>query len=58
MTGLTEVTPWMLASDPDAARLADHMRQTASSQCGKNLTITCLPTLLRDLDTWYERGTP
>lgn len=54
MTGLTEVTPWMLASDPDAGALAERLRRTADANCGKRLSAACLPAVLNDLDAWYQ----
>jgi hypothetical protein len=58
MTGLTEITPWMLASDPSAGYLAERMRKTAGSACGKSMTNDCLATLLHDLDDWYKAALP
>jgi len=54
MTGLTEVTPWMLASNPDAGALAERLRRTADANCGKRLSAACLPAVLNDLDAWYQ----
>jgi hypothetical protein len=54
MTSLTEITPWMLASDPAAGQLAERLRKTAESACGKSMSNDCLPRLLLDLDDWYR----
>ncbi len=54
MTGLTEISPWMLATDTAAGHLAEHMRKVADSACGRSMTGACLPTLLQDLDDWYK----
>ena len=53
MTELTEVSPWRLASDSDASRLAERLRLTAQSRCGRALTGVCLPGLMQDLDDWF-----
>jgi hypothetical protein len=54
MTGLTEISPWMLATDEEAGHLAERMRKVADTACGRSMTITCLPVLLQDLDGWYK----
>jgi hypothetical protein len=54
MTELTEITPWQLASDREAGWLADRLRTTADTKCGKRLSSSCLPALLSDLDEWYR----
>lgn len=55
MAALTEITPWMLASDPDAGALAERLRRTAETSCGKRLSAACLPSVLSDLDAWYAQ---
>jgi hypothetical protein len=54
MTSLTEITPWMLASDATAGQLAERLRKTSEAACGKSMTRACLPQLLLDLDDWYR----
>src|SRR5262249_30016634 len=54
MTNLTEVTPWALASDPAAARLADRVRRISTEACGKSLRASCLNNLLVEMDKWYQ----
>jgi hypothetical protein len=56
MTGLTEITPWMLAADPDASRLADRLRASAAGACGRYLTAGCLEQVLNSLDQWYAEN--
>lgn len=56
MTNFTEVSPWMLASDAEAGRLAEKVRGMADTHCGKSLTATCLPTLRAAIDEWYDGG--
>jgi len=53
-TGLTEVSPWLLATDMESGRLAERMRSVADKACGKSMTSACLPALLQDLDDWYN----
>jgi hypothetical protein len=53
-TGLTEVTPWMLASDSSAEAFAGRMRSTADRACGKKMSSACFPMLLQNLDDWYS----
>src|SRR5262249_10364056 len=53
MTALTEITPWMLASDPESLRLTERIRRAGEVQCGRTMTAACLPTLLKDLDEWF-----
>jgi hypothetical protein len=56
MTNLTEVSPWMLAADAEAGRLAEIVRGAAASACGQALTSSCLDGLLQEMDRWYERA--
>lgn len=56
MTNFTEVSPWMLASDAEAGRLAEKVRGMAEAQCGKSLSARCLPELMSAIDKWYEGG--
>jgi hypothetical protein len=58
VTELAEVTPWLLVSKPDAAGLAERLRQTATSNCGRSLTSACLPALIQNLDVWYGGRAP
>jgi hypothetical protein len=58
MTNFTEVSPWMLASDPEAGRLAETVRKLAETHCGKALSARCLTELLGAVDQWYDRGLP
>lgn len=55
---LTEVTAWMLPSDPAAADLARRLRDAASSHCGERLRASCLDPLFGALDAWYYAPTP
>jgi hypothetical protein len=57
MAHLSEVTPWMMPSDPEARELTERLRAVAAQQCGERLTASCLPPLLASLDEWYERTT-
>jgi hypothetical protein len=50
-----EVSPWMLASDPDAEQFVKNLRDEAQRDCGKSLNSDCLPLLLKELDRWYVR---
>ncbi len=56
MTNFTEVSPWMLASDPEAGRLAETVRNLAANHCGKSLSARCLPQLTAAIDKWYDGG--
>lgn len=55
MTYLTEVTPWMLASDPEAGRLAELLRGAAERECGASLDAACAERLFVVLDQIYEQ---
>jgi hypothetical protein len=55
MTGLAEVTPWMLASNPDDEQLVERLRKMAEMRCGKSMNGACLQSLLQDLDEWYKK---
>ena len=57
ITELTEITPWKLASDAEAERFVERLKNTAKAQCGKSVTNACLPGILGDLDSWYEKAT-
>lgn len=52
MTHLNEITPWMLASDPEAGRLTEALRARADQACGKALSNGCMDQLFSFLDTW------
>ena len=54
MTYLSEVTPWMLASDPEAGRLAEELRDNAERECGRVLDEGCADRLFNVLDRIYE----
>lgn len=54
MTYLTEVTPWMLASDPESGRLAELLRGAADRECGRSLDASCAERLFNVLDAVYE----
>jgi hypothetical protein len=56
MTNFTEVSPWMLASDAEAGRMAESVRKIAGVHCGRSLSAHCLPNLVAALDKWYEGG--
>lgn len=55
MTYLSEVTPWMLAADSEAGRLAEELREAAARECGTALDEGCAERLFRVLDRVYER---
>jgi hypothetical protein len=55
MTYLNEVTPWMLASDPEAGRLTELLRGAADRECGASLDEDCAERLFSVLDRIYER---
>jgi hypothetical protein len=50
---LTEITPWMLPSDPVAGALAVTLRDAAAAHCGERLRATCLDGLFAVIDRWY-----
>ena len=50
---LTEITPWMLPSDPVAGALAVTLRDAAATHCGERLRATCLDELFAVIDRWY-----
>lgn len=58
MTNLTEVSPWMLAADGEAGRLAEWIRTTSARTCGNTLRASCIPPLLESLDQWYAQQIP
>ena len=55
MAHLSEVTPWMMPSDPEARDLTVRLRDEAARACGERLTASCLVPVLASLDEWYER---
>lgn len=55
MTYLNEVTPWMLASDPEAGRLTEMLRGAADRECGATLNADCAERLFLFLDQVYEQ---
>lgn len=54
MTYLNEVTPWMLASDPEAGQLTQRLRLAADKHCGQNLNTNCVEQLFSELDQIYR----
>jgi hypothetical protein len=54
MTHLNEVTPWMLASDPEAGQLTQALRDQTDQDCGRALSAECLQKLFAFLDNWYD----
>jgi hypothetical protein len=54
MTYLNEVTPWMLASDPEAGELTQRLRLAADRECGPNLSTSCIEQLFNELDRFYQ----
>jgi hypothetical protein len=54
MTHLNEVTPWMLASDPEAGQLTQVLRDQTDQDCGRALSAECLQKLFAFLDKWYD----
>lgn len=54
MTYLNEVTPWMLASDPEAGRLTETVRSAAARECGETLKMDCTERLFAVLDEVYR----
>jgi hypothetical protein len=53
MAHLTEVTPWMMPSDPQAGALAGTLRDAAAAHCGERLRATCLDNVFDVIDRWY-----
>jgi len=53
MAHLSEVTPWMLPSDPAGSELAARLRDTAARHCGERLRAACLEGMFAVLDEWY-----
>ena len=56
MTHLAEITPWLLAADQDADRLARRIRSASASACGNALTRGCVETVFASMDDWYTKG--
>lgn len=54
MTYLNEVTPWMLASDPEAGQLTQRLRLAADKHCGQNLNTNCVERLFSELDDIFR----
>jgi hypothetical protein len=54
MTYLNEVTPWMLASDPEAGQLTQRLRLAADRECGQSLSTNCIDRLFSELDRFYQ----
>lgn len=54
MTYLNEVTPWMLATDPEAGRLTQILRDAAEKECGQALNVNCAEQLFETLDQIYQ----
>jgi hypothetical protein len=54
MTYLNEVTPWMLATDPEAGQLTQTIREAAEKECGKTLNMNCTERLFETLDRIYQ----
>jgi hypothetical protein len=54
MTYLTEVTPWMLATDPEAGRLTQIVRDAAEKECGQTLNVNCAERLFETLNQIYQ----
>ena len=54
MTYLNEITPWMLASDPEAGQLTQKLRLAADKHCGQNLSTNCVEQLFTELDAIYR----
>jgi hypothetical protein len=54
MTNLTEVSPWALATDAEAGRLAEIIRGIVYRNCGQSLRSSCLDNLLAEMDRWYK----
>lgn len=54
MTYLNEVTPWMLASDPEAGELTQRLRLAAEKECGQSMNSDCVERLFQELDHFYQ----
>jgi hypothetical protein len=54
MTYLNEVTPWMLATDPEAGHLTQIVREAAEKECGNKLNMNCTERLFETLDHIYQ----
>jgi hypothetical protein len=54
MTYLNEVTPWLLATDPEAGRLTQIVRDAAEKECGQTLNTNCTERLFETLDQIYQ----
>ena len=54
MTYLNEVTPWMLASDPEAGQLTQRLRLAAERECGQSLSANCIERVFTELDLFYK----
>lgn len=54
MTYLNEVTPWMLASDPEAGQLTQRLRLAAEKDCGQSMSSNCIDRLFEELDHFYQ----
>jgi hypothetical protein len=54
MTYLNEVTPWMLASDPEAGQLTQRLRLAAEKACGQSMNSNCVERLFDELDHFYH----
>lgn len=54
MTYLNEVTPWMLASDPEAGQLTQRLRLAAEKECGASLSANCIERLFDELDRFHQ----
>ena len=55
ITDLTEVTPWMLSSNPETEDFVQRFRALANSHCGRNLSNACLAPLFEYVDQWYKK---
>ena len=54
MTYLNEVTPWMLASDPEAGQLTQRLRVAAERACGQSMSTVCIQQIFDELDRFYQ----
>jgi hypothetical protein len=54
MTYLNEVTPWMLASDPEAGQLTQRLRLAAEKECGQSMNSNCVERMFDELDRFYQ----
>ena len=52
-TDLIEITPWAVNSDPKGLQLVDRLKTIATNTCGRNLSNSCLPCLMTELDRWF-----